>query len=75
MLAKVMMIHMWHLILDSSSKSCLDQVNYKLSPRPNKNLCITKKEPIGPVGLIVPWNYPLMMLAWKMGAALATGEY
>jgi len=41
---------------------------------PNRNLCITKKEPIGPVGLIVPWNYPLMMLAWKMGAALAAGN-
>ena len=72
MLAKVMMIHK---LIVQLYKSCLDQVNYKLSPRPNKNLCITKKEPIGPVGLIVPWNYPLMMLAWKMGAALATGEY
>jgi formyltetrahydrofolate dehydrogenase len=42
--------------------------------RPNRNLCITKKCPIGPVGLIVPWNYPLMMLAWKMAAALAAGN-
>ena len=26
------------------------------------------------VGLVVPWNYPLMMLAWKMGACLAAGN-
>lgn len=42
--------------------------------RPSKNLCYTKKEPIGVCGLIVPWNYPLMMLAWKMGALLAAGN-
>ena len=42
--------------------------------RPNKNLCITKKEPIGVCGLIVPWNYPLMMLAWKMAPLLAAGN-
>jgi len=42
--------------------------------RPNSNLCFTKKEPIGVVGLVVPWNYPLMMLSWKMAAALAAGN-
>jgi len=42
--------------------------------RPSKNLCITKKEPIGVCGLIVPWNYPLMMLAWKMAPLLAAGN-
>ncbi|GMT06017.1 hypothetical protein PENTCL1PPCAC_28191, partial [Pristionchus entomophagus] len=42
--------------------------------RPNKNLCITKKEPIGVVGIITPWNYPLMMLSWKMAACLAAGN-
>lgn len=26
------------------------------------------------VGLVIPWNYPLMMLAWKMGACLAAGN-
>ncbi len=30
--------------------------------RPNRNLSITKREPIGVCGLITPWNYPLMML-------------
>lgn len=33
----------------------------------------TRHEPIGVVGSIVPWNFPLMMVAWKLGAALATG--
>lgn len=34
---------------------------------------MTKKEPIGVVGQIIPWNYPVMMLAWKWGPALAAG--
>jgi len=42
--------------------------------RPSKNLCFTKKEPIGVCGLIVPWNYPLMMLAWKISPLLAAGN-
>lgn len=42
--------------------------------RPNRNLTITKKEPIGVCGLITPWNYPLMMVAWKSAACLAAGN-
>jgi len=42
--------------------------------RPNRNLSITKKMPIGVCGLITPWNYPLMMLSWKMAACLAAGN-
>ena len=42
--------------------------------RPNFNMCVTKKEPIGVVGLVTPWNYPLMMLSWKMAACLAAGN-
>ncbi|KAL3271522.1 hypothetical protein HHI36_022000 [Cryptolaemus montrouzieri] len=42
--------------------------------RPNRNLTFTRKEPIGVVGLITPWNYPLMMLSWKMAACLAAGN-
>jgi phenylacetaldehyde dehydrogenase len=33
----------------------------------------TVKEPIGVVGQIIPWNFPLLMAAWKVGPALATG--
>lgn len=32
------------------------------------------RQPLGVVGIIVPWNYPLMMAAWKIGPALATGN-
>lgn len=32
------------------------------------------RQPLGVVGLIVPWNYPLMMAAWKLGPALVTGN-
>ncbi|KAK3932617.1 Cytosolic 10-formyltetrahydrofolate dehydrogenase [Frankliniella fusca] len=42
--------------------------------RPNRNLAFTRKEPIGVCGLVTPWNYPLMMLSWKMAACLAAGN-
>ncbi|CAI8056591.1 Cytosolic 10-formyltetrahydrofolate dehydrogenase [Geodia barretti] len=42
--------------------------------RPNSNLCFTRKEPLGVCGIVVPWNYPLMMVAWKVGACLAAGN-
>jgi len=35
--------------------------------------CYTKEEPVGVVGQIIPWNFPLLMQAWKLGPALATG--
>jgi len=34
----------------------------------------TLREPVGVVGQIIPWNFPLLMLAWKLGAALACGN-
>ncbi len=33
----------------------------------------TRREPVGVVGQIIPWNFPLLMAAWKLGPALATG--
>lgn len=33
----------------------------------------TRREPVGVVGSIIPWNFPLLMAAWKMGPVLATG--
>lgn len=42
--------------------------------KPAFNTCFTVKEPLGTVGIIVPWNYPLMMLAWKTAAALCAGN-
>jgi phenylacetaldehyde dehydrogenase len=38
-----------------------------------KFLAYTVREPIGVVGQIIPWNFPLLMAAWKLGPALATG--
>lgn len=35
---------------------------------------MVRREPIGVVGLIAPWNYPLMMAVWKLGPALAAGN-
>src|SRR6202022_4778540 len=34
----------------------------------------TVREPVGVVGLIVPWNFPLVIAAWKLGPALAAGN-
>jgi phenylacetaldehyde dehydrogenase len=36
-------------------------------------LAYTRKEPVGVVGAIIPWNFPLLMAAWKLAPALATG--
>src|SRR5206468_706966 len=35
---------------------------------------IIRREPVGVIGQIAPWNYPLMMAVWKVGPALATGN-
>src|SRR5436189_133928 len=35
---------------------------------------IVRREPVGVIGQIAPWNYPLMMAVWKIGPALATGN-
>ncbi|KAG5836104.1 hypothetical protein ANANG_G00251050 [Anguilla anguilla] len=42
--------------------------------RPNRNLTFTRREPIGVCAIVIPWNYPLMMLAWKTAACLAAGN-
>jgi acyl-CoA reductase-like NAD-dependent aldehyde dehydrogenase len=36
-------------------------------------LSFTRLEAVGVVGQIIPWNFPAMMAAWKLGPALATG--
>jgi betaine-aldehyde dehydrogenase len=42
-------------------------------PVPDDALSLTLREPVGVVGLIIPWNYPLLMAAWKLAPALAAG--
>lgn len=38
-----------------------------------KYFAYTRHEPVGVCGQIIPWNFPLLMMAWKLGPALATG--
>ncbi|CAO3631438.1 unnamed protein product [Cunninghamella blakesleeana] len=50
-----------------------DKIHGKTIPTPGA-LSYTRYEPFGVCGAIIPWNFPLMMLAWKLGPALATGN-
>jgi len=51
-----------------------DKVMGKTIPIEGDFLCYTRHEPIGVVGQIIPWNFPILMLAWKWGPALACGN-
>src|SRR5580698_9771464 len=51
-----------------------DKVHGKTIPINGDYFCYTKHEPVGVVGQIIPWNFPLLMQAWKLGPALATGN-
>ncbi len=44
-----------------------------VNPVPDNAMSFTVKEPIGVCGLIIPWNYPLLMAAWKLAPAIAAG--
>ncbi len=44
------------------------------SAEPRTQLNLVLKEPYGVVGVIVPWNYPLLLLSWKLAPALAAGN-
>lgn len=43
------------------------------NPVPDNALSLTLREPVGVCALIIPWNYPLMMLSWKVAPAIAAG--
>jgi len=45
-----------------------------VNPVPDNAMSLTLKEPIGVAGQIIPWNFPLLMLAWKIAPALAAGN-
>jgi aldehyde dehydrogenase (NAD+) len=51
-----------------------DKVHGKTIPIDGEFLCYTRHEPMGVVGQIIPWNFPLLMMAWKLAPALATGN-
>jgi acyl-CoA reductase-like NAD-dependent aldehyde dehydrogenase len=46
----------------------------ELAPRKPDSLAMITREPIGVVAAVIPWNYPLIITAWKIGPALATGN-
>ncbi|XP_045036405.1 retinal dehydrogenase 1 [Daphnia magna] len=50
-----------------------DKIHGQTIPADGSSLVMTRKEPVGVVGQIIPWNYPVLMCAWKFGPALAAG--
>ena len=51
----------------------IDKIYDQVSPASDDHISMIVREPIGVVGLVLPWNFPLLMLAWKIGPALAAG--
>ena len=51
----------------------IDKLYDSVSPPSEDHIAMIVREPIGVVGLVLPWNFPLLMLAWKIGPALASG--
>lgn len=51
----------------------IDKIYDQVAPASDNHIAMILREPIGVVGLVLPWNFPLLMLAWKIGPALAAG--
>jgi phenylacetaldehyde dehydrogenase len=52
----------------------IDGHTLSTSNLPSEFFAYTLREPVGVIGQIIPWNFPLLMAAWKLGPALATGN-
>ena len=52
----------------------IDKIYDEIAPTSHQALALVTREPVGVVGAIVPWNFPLIMAAWKIGPALAAGN-
>ena len=52
----------------------IDKVAGEIAPTPDGTLALVHREPVGVVGVIVPWNFPLMIGTWKIAPALAAGN-
>lgn len=52
----------------------IDKVYDEIAPTAENTLAMITREPIGVVGAIVPWNYPILMACWKIAPALVTGN-
>ncbi|KAI9997343.1 hypothetical protein PInf_001139 [Phytophthora infestans] len=51
-----------------------DKIHGAVIPITGPYLCYNKAEPVGVCAQIIPWNFPLLMMAWKLGPALAAGN-
>lgn len=56
----------------SWSGEAIDKLYDEVAATPHDQLGLVTREPVGVVGAIVPWNFPLMMACWKLGPALST---
>ncbi|MCT7378078.1 aldehyde dehydrogenase [Chelativorans salis] len=56
----------WHAEL-------IDKIYDQVAPASDNHIAMVVREPVGVVGLVLPWNFPLLMMAWKIGPALAAG--
>ncbi len=52
----------------------VDKIYDEIAPTGAGALALITREPMGVVGAVVPWNYPMIMSAWKLGPALAAGN-
>jgi len=52
----------------------IDKVYDEVAPTGPEALALVTREPMGVIGAIVPWNYPMLMAAWKLGPSLAAGN-
>lgn len=52
----------------------IDKTYDEIAPAPQGRLALVTREPLGVVGAVVPWNYPSVILSWKVGPALAAGN-
>ncbi len=51
-----------------------DKLYDQIAPTGRDALALVVREPVGVVAAVLPWNFPLLMMAWKIGPALATGN-
>ena len=52
----------------------LDKINGEIAPTEPGNLALVTREPLGVVGAVTPWNFPLDLAVWKLAPALAAGN-
>ena len=52
----------------------VDKIYDEIAPAPQNALALVTREAMGVIGAVVPWNYPMIMAAWKLGPALAAGN-